>query len=104
LEDTPLPVADDNSRLLLVLIREDLKAQKLAACFNELGCTGNPYLADLTETVLEQAGFTERPNRLYAFYFNLLASYCPRLNGTDEVLMKTVTEIYEALIMKRKEF
>ena len=100
MEASLLPLIDlpADVELLLLLIREDLKAHKLAECLNALGGGGSPYQADLTDVVLIAAGFKDWPNEVYDFYFQLLHKYSAELNGSNTELMKTVMKVYHELV------
>ena len=85
----PAAVVEDNNDLLLLLIREDLKAHKLAYILNEIiGSCECAYLPDLTDAVLDVAGFSVacRTNDFYDAYYQMMAKYLSLLNGNDEVL------------------
>jgi len=87
----PAAVVEDNNDLLLLLIREDLKAHKLAHILNEIiGSCECAYLPDLTDAVLDLAGFSEacRTNEFYDTYYKMMGKYIALLNGNDEVLAR----------------
>ena len=91
-----------DKELLLILIREELKARKLFKILSALGCHDITYQTDLSELVLTKAGF-KHPGDLYFLYFNLLHKYCKKLNGNDEVLMQQVQKVYTKLMAMKDE-
>ena len=85
----PAAVVEDNNDLLLLLIREDLKAHKLTYILNEIiGSCECAYLPDLTDAVLDVAGFSEmcRTNEFYDTYYKMMGKYLALLNGNNEEL------------------
>jgi hypothetical protein len=96
----PLVKLPADLELLLFLIREDLKAHKLSNALNEIGSVETPYLSDMSALVLAAAGFDERTDDMYNFYFGLMDKYSSKLNGDNEVLMKQVMKVYVRLNVK----
>ena len=92
-----------HKEILLILIREELKARKLFKILNALGCHDITYQTDLSELVLIKAGFQKLTGDLYLFYFDLLHKYCKKLNGNDEVVMQQVMKVYNKLMIKKAE-
>ena len=99
----PLVKLPADLELLLFLIREDLKAHKLSNTLNEVGSMESPYLSDMSALVLSAAGFDERSDDLFNFYFKILDKYSRKMNGDNEVTMKMVMKVYVKLLNYSKE-
>lgn len=57
-----------SSNLIIKLIKEDLKSNKLLFGFHQLGIVAEPYHSDLSSIILVLMGFTENDDQAYAFY------------------------------------
>lgn len=81
------------------LIAQDLKARKLANRLNQIGCDGCFCIPELCNLVLAYAGFDDRTNELFDFYFELLDRECDKVTYKNDTPAKEAYEIYNELIV-----
>jgi hypothetical protein len=88
--------------LTLYLIKEELKTRKFFSGLSQIDCDGSFYQSDLSQLVLTTAGFGERPDDLYDFYFRLMERHSEKLEPNHEKVIKASFEVYLELMMEKK--
>ena len=68
--------------LIVKLLKEDLKSNKLLFGLNQLGIVAEPYHSDLGSIILTLMGLPENNEDLYSFYQNQLVSFTSRDTAT----------------------
>lgn len=91
---------DNDLRIPVFLIAEDLKARKLINAFATIGCDGSFCTPDLCELVLAYAGFDDRQSELYDLYFRLLDFHCHSVSNENNKPIKEALEIFATLVAK----
>jgi hypothetical protein len=84
------------TQVTVLLIASELKSRKL---INDLKAIGrNTFcMPDLSDLVLSLAGFNDRPNGLYTYYFNLLDQHCGKVTHPDDLPIEEAMSIYGKL-------
>jgi hypothetical protein len=84
------------TQVTVLLIASELKSRKL---FNDLKAVKRNTICmpDLSDLVLSLAGFSDRPNGLYAFYFNLLDLHCGKVTHPNDLPIEEAMRIYGKL-------
>jgi hypothetical protein len=102
LSDVPADISQD-AKILLFLISEDLKGRRLINGLTDIGCEGSFCTTNLCELVLAYAGFDDRENELYDFYFELVDRYCVNVSHRNHTPIKEALIIYEKLLQRRSQ-
>ncbi|MGD2035090.1 MAG: hypothetical protein PVF73_08555 [Bacteroidales bacterium] len=79
----------NKGELTIHLIKEELRNKKLMHSLEELGFDCSLYTLDISRVVLELAGFEERTDRLYQWYFGLID------NALDEMTFRNLYEMLD---------
>jgi hypothetical protein len=89
--------------LIIHLIREELRNQRLMRTLEEVGCDSSFFTLNISQVILELAGFTERTDQLYEWYFGLLEKSLSEttFDNLDEMLEKWSLSIYIELLEKK---
>jgi len=96
-------ISDDiEIQIPVFLIVEELKARKLLHALKSIGCDDCFCVPDLCDLVLAYAGFDDRPNDLYDFYFAQLDRHCEKVNHENERPMRDALKIFTALVVEKE--
>lgn len=93
---------DPEIQIPVFLISEELKGRKLLHVMKSIGCDDCLCITDLCDLVLAYAGFDDRPNELYDFYFALLDGYCEKVDYENEKPVRLALKIYTALLAEKE--
>jgi hypothetical protein len=94
---------DPRIQLPVFLIAADLKTRKLINAFTSIGCDGSFCVPDLCDVILAFAGFDDRPNQLYDFYFELLDHECDKVSHENDTPVREAYKIYNELLAERRK-
>ena len=99
------PIGPDNRRLILDLIKEDIKNNQLINGFDSLYIDISAYALDLHAIVFELMGFNYYPDSLYEEYFKFMRKVPPidDKNSPTE-LSRLAQELYAQLLEAKKDF
>jgi len=88
-----------NKDLIIHLIREGLRNLRLIFTLEDAGFDGSFYTMDISHVILEMAGFKERPDELYEWYFELIEKALAEITfwNLDEMLVKWSVAIWNAI-------
>jgi hypothetical protein len=95
----------ENQRLIIELISEDIRNNKLIVGLNNLGMDASEYASGLSVTILQLMGFTdtERTDNLYEQYDTKLSAVTPdNADFKTEELNALALEIYIDLLAEKK--
>ncbi|HLZ15965.1 MAG TPA: hypothetical protein VKQ08_02950 [Cyclobacteriaceae bacterium] len=87
----------------LFLIQEDLKSNRLFSGLRKAGLDSSYYRPDFSAVVLESAGFAERPDDLFDFYFDLLDKSSEKAEESYEKIGKLAFNIYVDLVIEKRK-
>lgn len=89
-----------NKKLVIHLIREELRNKFLMKTLRSLGFDCTSYTLIISEQILTFAGFTEKPDNLYQWYFQLIDNAVEEITflNLDEKLDKWSVNIYIELL------
>lgn len=95
-------------KIILSLIKDDLKNMRLVHGLNKIGLNANDYTLNLSITIFEMIGINQHDSiaeRLLENYIDTTKN-TTLFNSDDlwEDLDKLATEIYESLILARETF
>jgi hypothetical protein len=85
-------------QMAVFLIACDLKSRKLINGLMAMGCDACFCIPDLCDVVLALTGFDDRPNALYALYFNLLDQHCEKVTHKNTLPVEEAVSIYKKLL------
>lgn len=90
----------NNKKLVVHLIREQIRNKLLMNSLENLGFDCSSFSLSISEEILELAGFQERTDELYQWYFELIdkASEETSFWNLDEMMGKWSMIIYVKLI------
>ena len=90
--------------LVIHLIREELRNKRLMHSLEDLGFDCSFFTLNISHIILELAGFRERPDELYEWYFELVEKALAEITfwNLDEMLNKRPAEIWKALQEKKQ--
>jgi hypothetical protein len=93
----------NNKKLVIHLIREELRNQRLMRSLEDLGFDCLAFNLDISREILELAGFQERSDELYQWYFGLIDKALEETTywNLDEMLDKWSAKIYIELLETR---
>jgi len=92
----------EQTELLLLLIKEELKSAKLFNGLAKLGLEDCYYQPNLSNIILTQAGFDDCPDELMNFYVALVDKYSERIENDDEVILQQAMELYSELMNEKR--
>jgi len=87
-----------NKAALLILIREDLKSQKVFDQLSSLGLEDTFYQSDLTEIILNEVGLSPESEEDQYFYHTLVRQYAQRVTIDQKKLDELTVEILIKLL------
>lgn len=87
--------------IIIYLIREELKSRWLTNGLIKVGFDGSDSL-DLGPVILILAGFEERTDELYNWYFNLLDKYAGGEKKDQKQWDEKAFDLYLELTLKKK--
>lgn len=92
----------DNHTLILMLIREDLRCNKLITGLSELGLDADKYHPDICSAVLDLMGFKEHDDKLIDTYFNFMQKILeiPSIEMLKEI-EAIALDLYVELVVER---
>jgi hypothetical protein len=93
----------NNKELIIHLIREELRNKLLMYSLRNLGFDCTSYTLSICEEILTLAGFTEKPDNLYQWYFKLIDNALEEITfwNLDEMMEKWSLSIYIELLEAR---
>ena len=93
----------NTKELIIHLIREELRNKRLMHSLEYLGFDCSFFTLNISHVILELAGFQERPDELYEWYFALIDNALEETTfwNLDEMLDKWSVRIYVELLEKR---
>lgn len=93
----------NNKKLTVHLIREELRNKFLMNTLRSLGFDCTSYTLIISEQILTFAGFTEKPDNLYQWYFQIIDKAVGEITflNLDEMLGKWSVNIYIELLETR---
>lgn len=93
-----LPLKED---LLLFLIQKELQGTRFTATLDKAGFDTSLYQLDLGQVILTLAGFTERTDELWEWYYNMMEAAAEKVILDDhDTAREAAMEMYREL--KRK--
>ncbi len=93
-----------NTRDLVIhLIKEELRNKRLMHSLEELGFDCSFFTLNISQVILELAGFKERTDELYHWYFDLIENALEEITfwNLHEMLDKWSMNIYVELLEKQ---
>jgi hypothetical protein len=87
--------------LILYLIREELKSEKLFHIINDLGMGDCPYQPHLAKAILAQLNLDDGSDEIYNFYYQLIQKCCTKIQGDQKSLMKQTMKVYVELVKEK---
>jgi len=89
--------------LVIHLIREELRNKRLMHSLEDLGFDCSFFTLEISRVILELAGFHERPDELYEWYFELIEKALAEITfwNPDEMPDKWSKNLYADLLEKR---
>jgi hypothetical protein len=84
-------------QMTVFLIAAELQSRKLMQAFASIGCDACFCIPDLCDLVLALAGFEDRSNELYEYYFDLLKQYCEKVTHENDLPINEAFDIYNQL-------
>lgn len=87
--------------VLLILIREDLKSQKVFDHLRALGLEDIFYQSDLAEIILKAVGLNAESEKDLDFYYCLVKEFAPQVTGNQQELNRLVGELFLRLMGRR---
>jgi len=89
-----------NKKLVIHLIREELRNKFLMNTLRSLGFDCTSYTLIISEQILTFAGFIEKPDKLYQWYFQVIDKAVEEIIflNLDEMLDKWSVHIYIELL------
>jgi len=89
-----------NKKLVIHLIREELRNKFLMNTLRRLGFDCTSYTLIISEQILTFAGFSEKPDNLYQWYFQIIDKAVEEITflNLDEMLDKWSVNIYIELL------
>lgn len=93
----------NNKELTIHLIREELRNKLLMNSLSNLGFDCTSYTLSISQEILTLAGFTEKPDKLYQWYFKLIDKASEEITfwNLDEMMGKWPLNIYIELLEAR---
>jgi hypothetical protein len=92
-----------NTTLIIHLIREELRNKRLMHSLEDLGFDCSTFTLNISHMILELAGFSERTDELYQWYFELMDKALEETTywNLDEMLDKWSKILYIELLEAR---
>lgn len=93
----------NNKELVIHLIREELRNKCLMYSLRDLGFDCSSYTLNISQQILEFAGFKDKPDELYQWYFKLIDKALEEITfwNLDEMMDKWSLNIYIELLEMR---
>jgi hypothetical protein len=91
-----------NIELVLYLIKEELKSNKLFNGLAKVGFEDCYYQPHFGTLVLASAGFEEHSDDLYEFYLELISEYSEKIEADNDVIVKCAFNVYVDLMIEKK--
>jgi hypothetical protein len=88
--------------VVLYLIKEDLKSNRLFNIIDQLNMGDCPYQPHLAKPILSQLNMDDGSDEVYHFYQKLIEKRCKKIHGDQKSLMKQTMKVYVELV-KEKE-
>jgi hypothetical protein len=90
----------NNKKLVVHLIREQIRNKLLMNSLENLGFDCSSFSLSISEEILELAGFQEKPDNLYQWYFVLIDKALEETTfwNLDEMMGKWSMRIYVELL------
>jgi len=98
----PLVKLPQETDLILLLIREQLKAAKFFNTLMQCGLDDCYYQPHLETAILTCMGFRDIPDELMDFYIALLDKYSARVEPDNGCIMQLALAMYEELCTRKK--
>jgi hypothetical protein len=92
-----LPIATTKKELVTILIREDLKSQKVFDSLRALGLEDPFYQCDLTEIILSEVGLNAESEKDQYFYNRLVKDFSQRVTNNPQQLNDLADELLSKL-------
>lgn len=92
----------NNEKLILTLIKSDIRNNKLVLGLNELGLLSDGYFTDLGYTIMNLMGFEERDDALYQIYDRFMDDLLDKDITDKEVLNDLALNLYASLLAEKK--
>ena len=92
-----------NKELIIHLIGEQIRNMYLMHSLENLGFDCSSYTLSISQEILELAGFNEKLDELYQWYFNLIDKAIEEITflNLDEMMNKWSLNIYIELLEAR---
>jgi hypothetical protein len=92
-----------NKDLIIHLIREELRNKRFMFSLEDLGLDCSFFTLNISQVILELAGFNKRTDELYQWYFELIDAALEETTfwNLDEMLDKWSANIYMDLLEMR---
>ncbi|MBT1699469.1 hypothetical protein KK083_21405 [Fulvivirgaceae bacterium PWU4] len=94
---------DAKTQVTVFLIAAELKTRKLTNSLASIGCETCFCTPDLCDVILAFAGFDDRPNELYEYYFELLDEYCDKVTHENDTPIEEAYAIYNRLRQEKNK-
>lgn len=94
----------DDAKILVFLIVEDLKSQRVASALSLLGCDECYLRPNLSKLVLVQAGFGDQPEAICDFYFRLLEKHGSNMQANYRSIVEQAVLVYKELMSEKGKY
>jgi hypothetical protein len=90
----------DETKLILLLIKEELKSHKFFAVLRTIGLDDAYFQSDLSTVILNHVGLVDDSNETIDFYFDLLERFSASLDLNTESAKREALNMYKELLME----
>ena len=100
---TTPPHTADASKVIIILIREELKSRKFFEGLREIGLDDNFYQTDLLELIMAGLGLTSDSPEQYTFCYDVLHEHSTQVVEDADELLDEAKRVYEILSRHAKQ-
>ena len=90
-------------KVIICLIREELKSRRFFEGLREIGLDDNFYQADLLELIMAGLGLRLDSTEQYNFYYDLLNEHSRRVVEDADELLDEAKRVYKILSLKAEQ-
>lgn len=102
MQKLPLIKLSGRTELILFLIREDLKIQKLFYHLRELGLSDSSYHPHLGKAILTNLKMDDGSDEVFQFYDQLIEKRSRKIDQTPESVRNQTMKVYRDLMIEKK--
>jgi hypothetical protein len=96
--DIPIADLDIDDKIVLILIKEELKSHKFFAVLRTIGLDDAYFQSDLSTVILNHVGLVDDSNETIDFYFDLLERFSASLDLSTESAKREALNMYKELL------